>query len=403
MRSSATSATQIVFASARVARALLDQLSQFAELDVDLSSRPIDPGARRHAVLSRRPDGEVASIREPLTPLLDTTLLTSTAASSRTSGISCGQKSSLPTRSIWSWRSLAGQHRTTARYVAPTLRPGTTPPVLTTTYTGSTERRALEVLAELDAEVHVSYDLSTACLRQSLESSIAARASPRLTSDRRILLLRFRAGDGDGGGTFAWSAARNPAVIAKFESRIRQLLGKWRLPAVRSGAVRRGSEVGGSLPRPSPVGDPRADRARRMPFQERLLELVALSPPRVVPEPSGGGSRHRQNRDGSDRLRPPRPRGCRDHASCSVAHRGGDPRSILGHPFRYALRDANFGEKWVGGRRRHHASSHVFASVQSLNATDLTHRRTGSLRRHDVKAVKVPIYGSRGRATVTGA
>ena len=33
--------------------------------------------------------------------------------------------------------------------------------VLTTTYTGSTERRALDLLAEIGADVRVSYDVST--------------------------------------------------------------------------------------------------------------------------------------------------------------------------------------------------------------------------------------------------
>src|SRR5207342_3557927 len=40
--------------------------------------------------------------------------------------------------------------------------------------------------------------------------------------------------------------------------------------------------------------------------------------------------------------------------------------------FRHALRDHSFGEKWVGGSRPEHYE-HVFASIQSLNAGDLTH------------------------------
>jgi superfamily II DNA or RNA helicase len=39
--------------------------------------------------------------------------------------------------------------------------------------------------------------------------------------------------------------------------------------------------------------------------------------------------------------------------------------------FRYALRDPSFGEKWVGGARPTRFE-HVFASVQSLNAADLS-------------------------------
>ena len=54
-----------------------------------------------------------------------------------------------------------------------------------------------------------------------------------------------------------------------------------------------------------------------------------------------------------------------------VAHREEILDQSLG-TFRYALRDANFGEKWVGGARPERFE-HVFASVQSLNAADLTH------------------------------
>ena len=38
--------------------------------------------------------------------------------------------------------------------------------------------------------------------------------------------------------------------------------------------------------------------------------------------------------------------------------------------FRHAIRDASFGEKWIGGARPHHFE-HVFASIQSLNAANL--------------------------------
>jgi superfamily II DNA or RNA helicase len=40
--------------------------------------------------------------------------------------------------------------------------------------------------------------------------------------------------------------------------------------------------------------------------------------------------------------------------------------------FRHALRDPSFGEKWVGGSRPERFE-HVFASIQSLNASDLAH------------------------------
>lgn len=63
-----------VAVSVRVAQHLFDDLGQLAR--VDAASRITDTGQVLRAVLSRRPDGVPLHIAEPLTPLLDTTLLT---------------------------------------------------------------------------------------------------------------------------------------------------------------------------------------------------------------------------------------------------------------------------------------------------------------------------------------
>jgi hypothetical protein len=57
-----------------VARALIDRLGEL--VSADPSVRPVDPATVLHAVLGRRPDGTPDAITTPLTPLLDTTLLT---------------------------------------------------------------------------------------------------------------------------------------------------------------------------------------------------------------------------------------------------------------------------------------------------------------------------------------
>ncbi len=43
--------------------------------------------------------------------------------------------------------------------------------------------------------------------------------------------------------------------------------------------------------------------------------------------------------------------------------------------FRHALRDAAFGEKWVGGQRPSRFE-HVFASIQSLHSSELSSTST---------------------------
>ena len=59
-----------------------------------------------------------------------------------------------------------------------------------------------------------------------------------------------------------------------------------------------------------------------------------------------------------------------------VAHREEILDQSLG-TFRHALRDAAFGEKWVGGHRPQRFE-HVFASIQSLNAAGVWPHRSAT-------------------------
>src|SRR5207342_758382 len=86
--------------------------------------------------------------------------------------------------------------------------------VLTTTYTGSTERRALDQLVDLGAQVRISYDLSTTRLHakawvfQRLSGfSTAYVGSSNLTRSAQVTGLEWNV---------RASAARNPDIVAKF-------------------------------------------------------------------------------------------------------------------------------------------------------------------------------------------
>jgi superfamily II DNA or RNA helicase len=108
---------------------------------------------------------------------------------------------------------------------------------------------------------------------------------------------------------------------------------------------------------------------RPFPFQERLLELIELARERghhrnLLVAATGTGKTvmaaldfgHLKEQLARSRL-------------LFIAHR----EEILDQSlatFRYALRDASFGEKWVGGTRPTRFE-HVFASIQSINAGDL--------------------------------
>ena len=118
---------------------------------------------------------------------------------------------------------------------------------------------------------------------------------------------------------------------------------------------------------------------RPFPFQDRLLELVEVSRARghhrnLLVSATGTGKTvmaaldYARLRDQLDRSR-----------LLFIAHR----EEILDQSlatFRYALRDPSFGEKWVGGARPTRFE-HVFASIQSLNASGLDDAATRSLRR----------------------
>jgi superfamily II DNA or RNA helicase len=110
---------------------------------------------------------------------------------------------------------------------------------------------------------------------------------------------------------------------------------------------------------------------RLEPFQERLLEQIALSRQRgfhrnLLVSATGTGKTVMAAVDYA-RLRETLPRA----RLLFVAHREEIlTQSLL--TFRQALRDHSFGEKWVGGKRPTHFE-HVFASIQSLSAVGLAH------------------------------
>src|SRR4051794_36570834 len=204
--------TERVKVGLTVARALLDRLGEL--VGVDRTVFPADPAAVLHAVLRRLPDGRPEEIDEPLIPLLDTTLLTNAPGEPN----------------LWNQlRSEIESSDSIDLVMAFIRRSGITPlldalhrhcnagravRVLTTTYTGSTERRALDQLAELGADVRISYDLSTTRLHAKAwlfhrrsGYSTAYVGSSNLTHSAQVTGLEWN---------IRTSSARNPDVVDKF-------------------------------------------------------------------------------------------------------------------------------------------------------------------------------------------
>jgi superfamily II DNA or RNA helicase/HKD family nuclease len=353
-----------------VARALLDRLGELVA--VDPAAVPLDPATVLHAVLRRLPDGRPEEIDEPLIPLLDTTLLTNAPGepnlwnqlrSEIESSDSIDLVMAFIRRSgISPLLDALGRHCSEGR----TLR------VLTTTYTGSTERRALDQLTELGAELRISYDLSTTRLHakawlfhRRTGFSTAYVGSSNLTHSAQVTGLEWNV---------RASSARNPDVVDKFSAVFDSYwangdfvpydAGQFDEEIRRAGGVDRGPQV--IL---SPI------ELRPWPFQERLLELVELARNRghhrnLLVAATGTGKTVMAALD-YGRLREQLSRS----RLLFIAHR----EEILDQSlatFRYALREPAFGEKWVGGARPQRFE-HVFASIQSLNASDLANLPPG--------------------------
>lgn len=332
---------------------------------VDSTDAPSPIGDVLQAIAALRPDGSPEHIPLPATPLLDTTLLTNAPGEPR---IGFQLQSEVPSADridilmafvrrsgIQPLLDLLRQHKDAAR----PLR------VLTTTYTNSTELTALQALRDLGADVRVSYDTSSTRLHakawlfhRSSGYSTAYIGSSNLTYSAQVTGLEWNV---------RVSGARNPDVIDKFCAVFESY---WNNPEFRpfdESEFRELTQTTESGPRIylSPV------EIRPEPFQSRLLEQIELSRLQgrhrnLLVSATGTGKTVMAALD-YQRLRARLPRS----RLLFIAHR----KEILEQSlatFRHALRDAAFGEFWVGGNRPT-KFDHVFASVQSLTAAGITH------------------------------
>ena len=197
-----------------VARELITRLVEL--LGADQSEALVEPGEVLHAILERRPDGTPRTIAEPLIPLLDTTLLTNAPGEPVLMNQLDAEIDSADAIDV----VMAFIRRSGINPLLASLRRhcerGRALRVLTTTYTGSTERAALDELTRLGADVRISYDLSTTRLHAKAwifhrrsGFSTAYVGSSNLTHSAQLAGLEWNV---------RASSARNPDVLAKFEA-----------------------------------------------------------------------------------------------------------------------------------------------------------------------------------------
>jgi superfamily II DNA or RNA helicase len=347
----------------RLAGQILAQLEGLLDPSAIAEAIPTEPGSILHALLRRRPDGTAEPIERPLTPLLDTTVFTNapgepTVGHELRAEIDSAESIDLVMAFI-RWSGV----RPLTEALAKHCRNGKPVRVLTTTYTNSTEQRALEELASLGADVRVSYDTTMTRLHakawifhRSDGYSTAYVGSSNLTHSAQVTGLEWNV---------RLSGVRNPDALAKIAAVFTSYWESRDFVPYDTEEFHLRSAVAEPLDlfQLSPV------EIELRPFQERLLELLAISRHQghtrnLLVAATGTGKTVMAAVDYA-RLLDSLPR----DRLLFVAHRS----EILEQSratFRHAMRDPVFGEMWVGGRRPTRFE-HVFASIQSLNAAGI--------------------------------
>ena len=348
-----------------LARQLIKDLAIASNAPALLGSRPVENESVLAAVLRTLPDGSPETFPAPLIPLLDTTILTNAPGEPRVGQqIRTEIDSASAIDVVMAFVRRSGL-RPLKGSLARHCQAGRPLRVLTTTYTESTECEALEELQDLGADVRVSYDTSSTRLHAKAwlfhrpgGMATAYVGSSNLTHWAQQTGLEWN---------LRISGARNPSVTAKIAGVFEAYWASGDfLPfmAEEFRARTASSNKTGSSPI-LPLD------LHLHPFQERLLEQVQVARARgrnanLLVSATGTGKTVMAAVDYT-RLVGTLPRG----RLLFVAHREEILKQSL-LTYRQALRDGEFGEMWTG-QYRPRAWEHVFASIQTLNRSDLSH------------------------------
>ena len=236
--------------------------------------------------------------------------------------------------------------------------------VLTTVYMGATERRALDALAALGAQVRVSYD--TMQTRLHAKAWLIHRASGYSTAYIGSSNLSAAAMHDGVEWNVRLSAIDNPAILEKFTSTFEQY---WADTTFRPYDVREFDAAVLSSRRrdlaPYLIVDVEPRAHQREILEEIAAERSAGHNRNLVVAATGTGKTIVAALD-YKRLRARLPRA----RLLFVAHR----REILDQSlkaFQVVLRDGSFGELLASGQRPDRWE-HVFASIQSLHKSQLS-------------------------------
>ena len=343
-------------------RKLLDHIQSVAPNAVDDLSMINSPVQSMVEIRRLSPANQPIAVTKPRTPLRETVLLTNARGQP-----SVGQEITTEIESAdgidiilafirWTGiRDLIGPLRAH-------IESGKTVRVITTTYTGSTEVRALEALISIGVQVKVSYDTTSTRLhakawlfKRNSGFSTVYIGSSNLTFSAQVTGLEWNV---------RAAQSLNPDLIAGFE---RTFDSYWEARHFESFDSSRFNEAVGTSHTPG-ITATLFDLIPH-PFQAHILELLRIERQRgrtnnLVVAATGTGKtfiaafeyRNLRSEIGRSRL-------------LFVAHRDEILQQSL-TVFRNALRMGSFGELWVGGSKPS-AWDHVFASIQSITASDV--------------------------------
>ncbi|MCP4006642.1 MAG: DUF3427 domain-containing protein [bacterium] len=346
-----------------LARGLIETIAKELDRDEIRPGKPVAEGSVLRALVAKLPNGSLEQVESPLIPLLDTTLLTNAPGEPRVghqikTEISTAQRidvvmAFVRRSGIQPFLEAFRKHCAQGR----DLR------ILTTTYTGSTEKEALEKLESLGAKVRVSYDTKSTRLhakawlfQRSGGVSTAYVGSSNLTHSAQVAGLEWNV---------RVSGVRNPGVIEKIGAVFEAYWEGGDFEPFSSSEFDRQTATRDGPKRPllSPL------EVRPYPFQERLLEQIEVAREagrhrNLLVSATGTGKTVMAAIDYAGlRKRMKRAR------LLFVAHR----EEILSQSmatYAQVLRDQEFGELWVGGKVPSQWEN-VFASIQSLTRTGL--------------------------------
>lgn len=352
-----------VEAASKLSRALLDVLK---DLHPDFQQAQLGIGqeiSRLTAVQPQGPDGKPVRIPRPHTPLRDTVLMTNARGQPSLSNEISAEIESADRIDIIvafvRWSGIRQIIERLRRY----CQQGKPLRIITTTYTGTTELRALLELEKIGAQIKVSYDTGSTRLhakawlfhRKSGFSTVYIGSS-NLTHTAQATGLEWNV---------RASERLNAEVVDAFD-RIFETY--WQdtqfeeFQEERFSQVNQASIQGGSILTPFKI--------EPYPFQRHMLDLLELERSRghyknLIVAATGTGKTvvaaldYRKLQSTEDRAR-----------MLFVAHRS----EILEQSqaiFRHALNNGSFGELWVAGKMPTQWE-HVFASIQSLSSSEIS-------------------------------